>query len=100
MEILIVSKRPEEVEFIRNQTGLPKNTRVIADPKPEDVEGNIVYGNMPFELAALTHMIIMVQYDCKLEDDFNYSVDGLVFLGARLKAFKVISFEAAPLCSY
>lgn len=90
MENLIVSKNPAEVEFIKQMTGLPESTRVIQDPLPADVAGNVVYGNLPFELAALTQTIFMVQYPLGQPPiASDYKMQDMIDAGARLRAYAV-----------
>lgn len=91
MEILIVSKHPSVTQFIKDQAILGDDIRVISDPKPEDVSGNIVYGNLPLELAALCHLVIMVEYDADPPQDPDFTVDDMLDAGARLSACKVMT---------
>ncbi|MHB0998176.1 MAG: hypothetical protein ACYC27_02935 [Armatimonadota bacterium] len=90
MKILIVSKHKAEVKFIKHQAMLPDNTEVIENPTPEDVTGNIVFGNLPFELAALTQLVLMVVYKNSppSEQGIDY-VEDFIDAGAHLQAYKV-----------
>lgn len=62
---------------------------VLAQVKAEDVQGKVVYGNLPLHLASLAHHTVAVEFSGDPPRGQEYSLEDMLAAGAYLQAYYV-----------
>ena len=87
MESIIVSRHPATIEFIKQTIG--EDLPVVEQATAVDVEGRVVYGNLPLHLAALCHFVVAVEFAGTPPRGREYTLEDMVQAGARLAKYTV-----------
>lgn len=87
--VVIVSRHPAAVAFIREESGLDDSVPVLESATAADVCGCIVYGNVPLHLAASALAVVVVEFDGEPPRGREYTLDDMHAAGARLRVYQV-----------
>ncbi len=87
--ILIVSRHPAAIEFIRAQRPELANAPVLAQATTEDVRGKHVIGNLPLALCALAESVEVVEFAGAPPRGQEYTIEDMIAAGARLRRYIV-----------
>lgn len=96
MNIIIVSRHPAAIEFIRREARLADDTPVLASATPADVTGAVVYGNLPLHLAALAGLVVAVEFDGDPPRGAEYGLAEMDAAGAHLTKYRVQTIADSP----
>ena len=91
--LLIVSRHPAAVDFIRSAAPEFANASVVAQATAEEVRGKIVAGNLPLHLAALTLEVVAVEFAGSPPRGQEYTLADMRAAGARLTRYVVATAE-------
>lgn len=87
--VVIVSRHAATAAWIIEAAGLPADTRVITgNATPSDVDGKVVYGNVPLHLAMLATVVVAVEFDTPPRGA-ELDAAAMVEAGARLAPYVV-----------
>lgn len=89
---VIVSRHPAAVEFIKQQTDA-SDAVVMAEVSAKDVEGKIVAGNLPLNLASTAKRIEAIVFDGNPPRGQEYTLEDMYQAGARLESYTVYRSE-------
>jgi len=89
VDAIIVSRHPGAVKWLRQQIPALASAPVMAEATPDDVRGKVVFGNVPFHLAAAARMVVAVQFTGKPPRSREYDVEDMEKAGAHLQAYIV-----------
>lgn len=87
--ILIVSRHPAAVEFIRREAPETADAPVYESVTAEQVRTAIVYGNLPLALAALAYEVVAVEFSGPPPRGTEYGLAEMDASGARLARYRV-----------
>ncbi len=87
MNSIIVSRHPAAIQFIRETANLPDDVPVLAQASTKDVEGKIVYGNLPLDLAASAAEVHAVLFSGTPPRGAEYGLEEMRASGAHLQTF-------------
>ena len=93
--IIIVSRHPAAVAFIRQAAQLPESVPVIASATADDVCGKVVYGNLPLHLAAHARAVVAVEFEGAPPRGAEYGLEEMIAAGARLQVYSIDRLGAA-----
>ncbi len=93
--VIIVSRHPAAVEFIREAANLPKDTLVFESVTAKDVLGHIVYGNLPMHLACVARCVIAVEFIGDPPRGQEYTIEDMLKAWPRLVVYTVSSLTHA-----
>jgi putative CRISPR-associated protein (TIGR02620 family) len=95
MNIIIVSRHPAAIQFIREQLleqGLDVETiPVLAVATADQLVGKHVYGNLPLQLCAAAAVVTTVEFTGQPPRGLEYSLQEMKAAGARLSSYAVSS---------
>ena len=102
-DIIIVSRHPAAVEWLRQQVPELVDAPVLAEATAEDVRGKIVYGNLPLHLAAAAYAVVAIEFSGQPPRGREYSVAGMEVAGAHLRTYTVnpapyVTIQEGALC--
>ena len=87
---VIVSRHAAAVEFIRREMPLDNDVPVISgNATPSDVEGKVVFGNIPMHLACMAMMVVAIEFPSAPPRGNEYTLADMDAAGARLVGYKV-----------
>ena len=95
--VIIVSRHPAAVEFIRRAGELPASVPVLSSVTAEDVRGKVVYGNLPLHLAAEARAVVAVEFTGPPPRGQEYTLADMEAAGARLRLYRVRPLEGCIL---
>jgi hypothetical protein len=90
-DVLIVSRHPAAVAFIREESGLDDSVPVLESATAADVCGRVVYGNLPLHLAASALAVVAVEFNGEPPRGREYTLADMQQAGARLRVYQVTS---------
>lgn len=110
MKKLIVSRHPAAIQFIAAELGgevdgsvvrihPPGNGKeaevipILGQATAEDIRGQVVYGNLPMQLAALCASVYAVEFSGPPPRGAEYNVEDMKRAGCRLVRYKVLTEE-------
>jgi len=88
-EIIIVSRHPAAIAFIRREMPEAGDAPVLAVATADDVRGRRVVGNLPMHLAALAAEVVAVEFDGDPPRGQEYDLAAMDAAGARLVSYRV-----------
>lgn len=88
-DLLIVSRHPAAIEFIRAECPDFADAPVLASATTEDVKDKIVAGNLPLSLASAASAVIAVEFSGAPPRGQEYSAEDMRAAGARLALYVV-----------
>ena len=96
--VIIVSRHPAAVEFIRQATGLGPEIPVVDTIAAEDLRtaNLIIYGNVPLHIAALAKAVVAVEFDGVPPRGSEYTLPEMQAAGARLRAYRTAAVHLLP----
>jgi hypothetical protein len=87
---VIVSRHAAAVDFIRREMSLDESVPVITgNATPSDVEGKVVFGNVPMHLACMATMVVAIEFPSAPPRGNEYTIEDMDKAGARLVGYKV-----------
>jgi hypothetical protein len=89
MAVIIVSRHPATVAFIREAAKLPADTPAYAEVTAGHVRKNVVYGNLPLHLAAMASQVVAVEFDGIPPRGQEYTAADMTAAGAKLRRYTV-----------
>ena len=101
IRIVIVSRHPAAIKFIADNIGATceptlevvgadgLKIHVLSEATIEDVEGAIVYGNIPLSLASFAHAVFAVEFEGTPPRGAEYTLKDMVDAGAYLEVYQV-----------
>lgn len=90
--IVIVSRHPAAVEFIRSEMPAAAGAPVLASATPDDVRNRVVVGNLPLHLACLAREVWAVEFAGSAPRGAEYGIDEMRAAGARLQKYVVRTY--------
>lgn len=99
MKSIIVSRHPATVAWLREQVPPLAKAEVFASVTPEQVRGQVVYGNLPMHLAAEAYAVVCVEFTGQPPRGQEYGREEIEAAGARLTAY-VVNRHPVPTAAY
>ena len=91
---VIVSRHPAAVEFVQAEHPELAGCKVLESATSDDVEGRVVYGNLPLFLAATAAKVVAIEFTGPPPRGAEYGVDEMRAAGARLVGYKVTAIAS------
>ena len=94
---VIVSRHPGALSFIRRYLGERADyIPVLAEATREDIEGKIVYGNLPLYLAAFAAKVLAIEFSRSASRGLEYNLADMDSAGAHFAAYSVCFKKIMP----
>jgi hypothetical protein len=107
MNIVIVSRHAAACQFVASELNavyaggeinavvLPDGNRipVLSSATPADVQGKVVYGNLPLHLAALAAEVRVIEFEGNPPRGQEYDLAAMKAAGAVIRAYRVARCE-------
>lgn len=86
---LIVSRHPATIEFLHTECMFLADAPVIESAVAGDVEGKVVYGNLPLHLACKAYAVCAVEFYDQAPRGLEYTLDDMRRAGAHITKYRV-----------
>ena len=96
--VIIVSRHPAAVEFIRQAAGLGTEIPVVDTISAEDLRAAnlIIYGNVPLHIAVLAKAVVAIEFDGVPPRGAEYTLAEMQAVGAHLRAYRALAVHLLP----
>ena len=93
---IIVTRHKDAEKFIREATDLGPEVPCLEKVTPEEVQGCIVFGNLPMGLAALAQEVVAIEFSGDPPGGREYSIEEMREAGAHLMSYQVHKLGESP----
>ena len=93
---IIVTRHEPAERFVREAAGLGPEVPCLAQVTPEEVQGCIVFGNLPMGLAALAQEVVAIEFSGDPPGGREYSIEDMRDAGAHLMSYQGHKLGEAP----
>jgi hypothetical protein len=93
---IIVTRHEPAERFVREAAGLGPEVPCLAQVEPEEVQGNVVFGNLPMGLAALAQEVVAIEFSGDPPRGREYTLEDMVEAGAHLMSYQVHRLGESP----